>query len=110
MHVYVVVNREMFGREALGIFSSPEKARRYMDRFTSKPGYLCYLETSFIRGYYDPPHHVFAAHTYDRHEDVDVLEGIYATLPQAERAAGLYGRIIEFSIDSPEDKRISMKE
>jgi hypothetical protein len=110
LHVYVIVNKVMFGREALGIFSSPEKAQKYMDQCAGKTGYFCDSEKSFIRGYYQPSHHVFAAHTYDSLDDVHLLEGIYADLSQAQRAVGRYGQIIEFAIDSPEDKLIFMNE
>ncbi len=110
MDVSVVVNKVMHGREALGIFSSPEKAQKYVDRCAGKPGYVCHLERSFIRRYYQAPRHVFAAHTYDGLDDVHVLEGIYADLSQAQRAVGRYGQIIEFTIDSPEDKLIFMNE
>jgi hypothetical protein len=110
LEVYVVVNKAMSGREAMGIFSSPEKAQKYMDRFASKTGYFCQIEKSFVRGYYEPSNHVFAAHTYRRYEDVHVLEGLYSELSQAQRAAGREGMIIEFSIDSTEGNRISMNE
>jgi len=108
LQVYVVLNKMMFGREALGVFSAPEKAQKYMDRFAGKTGYYCQIERSFVRGYYQPPDHVFAAHTYDRSVDVHVLEGVYSKLSQAQRAAGREGMIIGFSIDSTEGNRISM--
>ena len=110
MEVHVVVNKMMPGREAMGVFFSPEKAQKYMDRFVSKTGYLCQIEKSVVRGYYQPPNHVFAAHTYKSHEDVHVLEGVYSKLSQAQKAAGREGMIIEFSIDSTEGNRISMNE
>jgi len=110
VEVYVVVNTIMSGREAMGVFSTPEKARKYADRFASRTGYVCQIEKSFVRGYYEPPRHLFAAHTYDRGEDVHVLEGMYAEWSQARRAAGREGETIEFSIDSPEEKHISMNE
>jgi hypothetical protein len=100
LEVFVVVNRAMSAREAMAVFFTPEKAETYTDRFASKTEYLCQIERSFVRGYYEPPNHVFAAHTYDREEDVHVLEGIYSDLSQARRAAGREGMIIEFSIDS----------
>ena len=86
MEVYVVVNKAMSGREAMGIFSTPEKAQKYMDRFASKTGYFCQIEKSFVRGYYKAPNHVFAAHTYRRRNGVHLLEGIYSGLSQAQRA------------------------
>ena len=110
LQVYVVLNKMMFGREALGVFSSPEKAKKYMDRFAGKTGHYCQTERSFVRGYYQPPNHVYAAHTYDRREDVHVLEGIYSKLSRSKRAAGREGMIIEFSIDATEGNRISMNE
>jgi hypothetical protein len=110
LEVYIVVNKAMSGREVMGIFSTPEKAQKYMDRFASKTGYFCQIEKSFVRGYYEAPNHVFAAHTCDRHNDVHVLEGLYSELSQAQRAAGREGMIIEFSIDSTEGNRISMNE
>ena len=110
MEVYVVVNKAMSGREALGVFSTPGKAQEYTDRFVSKPEYLCQVERSLVRGYYHSPLHVFAAHTYDNGNDVHVLEGVYSEMPQAQRAAGREGEIIEFSIDSPEEQQISMNE
>ena len=100
----------MLGREAMGIFSSPEKAQKYMDRFVSKTGYFCQIEKSFVRGYYQAPNHLFAAHTYDGRNDVHVLEGIYSELSQAQGAAGREGMIIEFSIDSTEGIVISTNE
>lgn len=66
-----------------------------MDRFVSKTGYVCHIEKSFIRGYFEPPNHVFAAHTCDRREDLHALEGIYSELPQAQRAAGREGTITD---------------
>jgi len=102
-----VVNKVMMtGREAVGVYSTPEKAQKYMDRFASKTGYLCHIEKWFVRGYYQPPDHVFAAHTYRRYEDVHVLEGIYSNLSQARRAAGREGKSIEFSIDADEETQI----
>jgi len=108
--VYVVVNRVMSGREALGVFSTAEMARKYMDRFASRREYLCQMERSFLRGYYQPPDHVFAAHIWDHLDDVHILEGLYSELSEAQRAAGPEGEIIEFSIDSPEEQQISMNE
>jgi hypothetical protein len=108
VEVYVVVNKVMSGREAMEAFSTLVKAQKFMDRWASKTGYVCQIEKSFVRGYYEPPHRVFAAHTYDRHEDVHVLEGIYAALSQAQMVAGQGGEIIEFSIDSPEDNQVFM--
>jgi hypothetical protein len=99
----------MVGRKILGVFSSPEKAQEYTDHVVSKVG-LCQIESSFVRGYYQAPNYVFAAHSYDRREDVHVLEGLYSELSQAQRAAGREGEIIEFSIDSPEEKRITMNQ
>lgn len=110
MEVYVVVNKAMSAREVMGVFSTPEKAQKYMDRFATKRGYFCQVEKSLIRGYYQPPGHVFAAHTHGRHEDVQVLEGIYAELSQAERAAGREGKTIAFSIDSLGEEQTSMSE
>ena len=110
LEVYVVVNRAMSGREAMGIFSSAEKAQKHMDRCAGKTGYLCHIERSFVRGYYEPPHHVFAAHTYDPREDVHVLEGIYSELSRAESAAGQEGKIVEFSIDVIGEIQIFMNE
>jgi hypothetical protein len=108
--VYVVVNKMMLGREALGVFSSPEKAQKYMDHFVSKIEYRCQIERSLVRGYYQPQNHVFAAHIYDRREDVHVLEGMYSELAQAQRAAGREGEIIEFEIDSTEEVQIFVNE
>jgi len=110
LHVYVVVNKVMFGREAPGVFSSPERAHEYMDRRAGKSGYFCDSERSFVRGYYQPPRHVFAAHTCDRVDDVHLLEGIYAESTQAQRAVGRYGQIIEFAMDFPEDKHVSVNQ
>jgi hypothetical protein len=110
VEVHVVLNKMILGREAMGVFSAPEKAQKYIDRFAGKTGYHCQIERSFVRGYYQPPNHVFAAHTYDRSEDVHVLEGVYSKLSRAQRAAGREGMIIEFSIDSTEGNRISMNE
>ena len=110
VEVYVVVNKIMSGREAMGIFSTPGKAREHTDRFAGKTGYVCRIERSFVRGYYEPPHHLFAAHTYDGREDVHVLEGVYGELSQARRAAGREGEIIEFSIDSPGENQVFMNE
>ena len=110
MEVYVVVNKIRSGREALGIFSSQELAQRHMDRRAGKTGYVCATEKSLIRGSYEPPHHLFAAHTYRGLEDVHVLEGIYAELSQAQRAAGQEGEIIEFSIDASEEIEVFMNE
>lgn len=67
----------------------------YVDRFVSKTGYVCHIEKSFIRGYYEPPNHVFVAHTYDRREDLHALEETYPELPQAQRAAGREGAITD---------------
>ena len=106
MEVYVVVNKMMFGRAALGVFSSSEKALKYMDGVATKRDRFSHVEKSVVRGYYEPPHHVYAAHTYDRQEDVHVLEGIYSNLSQARRAAGREGKTIEFSIDADEETQI----
>ena len=54
MEVYVVLNKMMFAREALGVFSSLEKAQKYMDRFAEKTGYYCQIERSFVRGTISP--------------------------------------------------------
>ena len=110
MEVYVVVNKIMSGREVLGIFSSLELARRHMDRCAGKTGYVCAIEKALVRGYYEPPHHLFAAHTYSSLEDVHVLEGIYAELSQAQKAAGREGEIIEFSIDATKEIEVFMNE
>jgi hypothetical protein len=110
LEVYVVVNKAMSEREAMGVFSAPEKAQKYINRFVSKTRYVCQIEKSVVRGYYQPPNHVFAAHTYRRYEHVHVLEGIYSKLSQAQKAAGREGMIIAFSIDSSEGNRISMNE
>ena len=110
MEVYVVVNRMTPGSEALAIFSSPEKGLKFIDKVAGKTGYFCHIKKSLIRGYYEPPHHVFAAHTYDRREDVHILEGIYSKLSPARRAAGREGKTIEFSIDATEEIHIFMNE
>ena len=94
----------------MGVFSSPEKAQKYMDRFVSKTGYFCHIEKSFVRGYYQSPDHVFAAHTYRSYQDIHVLEGIYSELSQAQRAAGRQGEVIEFSIDGNEEIQIFTNE
>lgn len=108
MELYVVVDKMQSGRGALGVFSSYDKAKEYMDNFVSKTKCVCEIEKSFIRGDYQSPNHVFVAHTYDPGYDIHILEGIYSELSQAQRAAGRKGEIIEFSIDSPEQKQISM--
>jgi hypothetical protein len=110
LEVYVVVNKVMLGREALGVFSSPEKGLKFMDGVARKTGYFCHIKKSLIRGYYQPPHHVFVAHTYNRREDVHILEGIYSKLSPARRAAGREGKTIEFSIDATEEIHIFMNE
>lgn len=110
MEVHVVVNRAMTGREAMGAFSTPEKAQKYVDRFVGKRGYFCHIEKSFVRGYYESPNHVFAAHTSYRRNGIHVLEGIYSDLSQAQRAAGGEGEIIEFSIDAAEEVQIFANE
>jgi hypothetical protein len=110
LEVYVVVNKVTLGSEALGVFSSPEKGLKFMDGVARTTGYFCHIKKSLIRGYYQPPHHVFAAHTYNRREDVHILEGIYSKLSPARRAAGREGKTIEFSIDATEEIHIFMNE
>jgi hypothetical protein len=104
--VYVVSDAMIFGKGVFGIFSTLEKAACFKEELEKENNYSCEIKKLTIRGAYEFPGNIFAAHTYDLLYDVHTLDGIYAKQDFAVEAVGDKGLIVEFVIDIPEKKQI----
>ncbi len=102
MELFVVMDKATLGRGALGIFSSMEKARVFVE---SIEFHSLVVACSLI-GAYDGSGKIYAAHTYDNFYDTHMFDGIYSGSELAYEAVGQKGLIIEFIIDLPGEKKI----
>jgi hypothetical protein len=108
--LFVVLDSMPLGKGAFGIFSTLERARVFMDQVRESTGHRCEIKESVLKGKYKVRHSAFAAHTYDSLYDVYVFDEVYGEAEHACEAAGYKGLIVEFEIDCPDNKRVTVNE
>ncbi len=91
MKVYVVVNTQMEGKHPVAIFSTHEKAQRFLK---THQDVAQRVEEFTVIGTYEYPNPLFTANAYLQSPDVHYLRGIYATYEAADQAAGPNGIVM----------------
>lgn len=105
MEIFIVMDRHILGRGVFALFSTIEKAEKFMDEFTVETGNLCTISQMSVIGKYSSQR-VFAGYIYDSFYDTHVLDGIYADPVDARDGINPGGLVVRFVIDSPGEKEI----
>ncbi len=102
----MVIDKMILGRGVLGIFSTHENARNYMEEPRNLICNIAEIRHVMVIGAGEKEGAIFAAHEYDSLHDAYTFEGLYTKLDYALDAVGVNGLTIEFVVDMPESKKI----
>ncbi|MDR2017664.1 MAG: hypothetical protein LBQ00_02100 [Syntrophobacterales bacterium] len=105
MELFVVTDEMLMGQGVFGVFSTIEKAKVFMEDIQLRTGFRCMIKGLEVFGNEDRCSAVCVAYNHDCIHDVYLLDGLYALPWDAYEATGDRGLIVEFIIDSPEQKR-----
>lgn len=106
MDVFMVIDKMILGRGVLGVFSTNEKAKDYMEEPRNLICNIAEIRHVTVIGAGENEDTIFAAHNYDSLFDSYTFEGLYAKLDYALDAVGVNGLTMEFVVDMPESKKI----
>ena len=106
MDVLVVIDKMILGRGVIGVFSTHEKARDYMEEPRNLVCSIAEIKRLTVIGAAEKEDTIFAAHNYDSLFDSYTFEGLYTKLDYALDAVGVNGLTMEFVVDMPESKKI----
>jgi hypothetical protein len=106
VEVFVLIDKMILGRGVLGVFSTNEKARDYMEEPRNLICNIAEIRHLTVIGAVKKQYAIFAAHDYDSFHDSYTFEGLYAKLDYALDAVGVNGLTIEFVVDMPESTKI----
>jgi hypothetical protein len=99
------MDRAFFGQGVFAIFSTQEKAARYMNS-EAREGPGCEIRTMGVMGKAECDDRVFAAYAYNGVYDVYIFDGLYGEVLDARDAAGHKGLVMEFGIDTSHKKHL----
>ena len=105
MELFVVADEVLMGQGVFGIFSTIERAKAYMEDLALRTGFRCAINKLEVLGSEASCTKVCVAYNHDTIHDVYLLDGLYALAWDAYDATGDRGLIVEFVVDSPEQKR-----
>jgi hypothetical protein len=106
MELYVVADEVLMGQGVFGVFSTGERARAYMEHFQSRTHFRCTVTKLKVTGSGEHPQKVWVAYVHDCIHDVFELDGLYGEPLLAGDATGNKGSVVEFVIDSPDQKQV----
>jgi hypothetical protein len=106
VELFVVADEMLMGQGVFGIFSTIEKAKTFMESLVLRTGFRCAINNLEVVGSEACCTTVCVAYNHDTIHDVYLLDGLYAIAWDAYDATGDRGLIVEFVVDSPEQKRI----
>lgn len=104
--LFVVMDKHILGRGVFGVFTSNEKAEKYLDETKQEVGCLCVVHEMDVIGICHSPEEVFAGYIYDSFYATHVLDGIYGDPLVAREGAGPGGRVVRLVVDSPKELEV----